>query len=193
MLNSICASTEPWGTPFLSFVTLLLWPLLVCSRKLWLLSISIMKLTMCLSGMVSRRSMCSPRSQTVSYAAVRSRKMVPAFSPDWKLSSMSWHRRVTWSVVDIPLRKPACSLGSWLNYHLNLNYHILVQLLTQLQHTKYHSTLKCNLQILVLVHCRTEPYRKSVIPHMKTLKQLITVCTLVRPLCSGLSRRCTLC
>ena len=83
------------------------------AEKLRLLSISIMKLTMCLSGMVSRSFMCSPRSQTASYAAVRSGKPAPAFSPAWKLSSMSWHRRVTWSFVDLPLWKPACSLGSW--------------------------------------------------------------------------------
>ena len=38
--------------------------------------------------------------------------MVPTFSPAWKLSSRSWHMRVTWSVFDLLLRKPACSLGS---------------------------------------------------------------------------------
>ena len=67
MLSRIGASIEPCGTPFLSLLTLLLWPLLVLLY----------------------------------------------FSPVWKLSSMSCHRRVTWSVIDLPLRKPACSLSRW--------------------------------------------------------------------------------
>ena len=178
----------------------------------------------------------------------------------------------------------------YLNYHIvtynyYLNYHMLhtaipqlptcyIQLLPQLQHTKYHYNLKCNLlnsgsttiyevllpqvqcgsfwvvssphtarlvaaldsllsahgwgphqglcllapwvpncfrrhptwviksaiarhafQELVLVHCRTEPFRQQVwsTSHDQTLKQLITVCTPVRPLCSGLSRRRNAC
>ena len=71
-----------------------------------------MKLTMCRSGISCRSLRWRPRCQTVSYAAVRSSRTTPAFSPTWKVSSMSWVRRVTWSVVDFPRRKPACSLGS---------------------------------------------------------------------------------
>ena len=71
-----------------------------------------MKLTMCRSGMVCRSLRWRPRCQTVSYAADRSRSTTPAFSRVWKVSSMSWVMRVTWSTVDLPRRKPACSLGS---------------------------------------------------------------------------------
>ena len=106
------ASTEPWGTPFLSCLGLLRWPSLMWRVNLRFLSISIMKLTMCRSGISCRSLRWRPRCQTVSYAAVRSSRTTPAFYPTWKVSSMSWVRRVTWSVVDFPRPKPACSLGS---------------------------------------------------------------------------------
>ena len=38
---------------------------------------------------------------------------MPAFSPHWNESSMSWVRRVTWSTVDFPRQKPACAFGSF--------------------------------------------------------------------------------
>ena len=113
MLNNIGASTEPWGTPFLRRRSLLCWPSLVWGVKLRLVSISIMKPTMCRSGIVCRSLRWSQRSQTVSYAAVRSKRMMPAFSPRWKESSMSWVRRVTWSTVDFLRLKPACSCSSF--------------------------------------------------------------------------------
>ena len=113
MLNNIGASTEPWGTPFLRRRSLLCWPSLVWRVKLRLVSISITKPTMLWSGIVCRSLRWSSRSQMVLYAAVRSRRTMPAFSPRWKESLMSWVRRVTWSMVDFPRRKPACSFGSF--------------------------------------------------------------------------------
>ena len=107
------ASTEPWGKPFFSLLSLLCCPSLVWRVKLRLLSISMMKPTMCRSRMVCRGLRWSPRSQTVSYAAVRSSRTTPAFSPRWKVSSMSRVRNVTWSTVDLPRRKPAWSFGSF--------------------------------------------------------------------------------
>ena len=112
MLTNIGASMEPWGTPFLRRRSLLCWLSLVWRVKLQLVSISIMKPTMCQSGIVCRSLRWSPRSQTVSYATVRSR-MIPAFSPCWKEPSMSWVRRVIWSVMNFQRRKPACSFGSF--------------------------------------------------------------------------------
>ena len=72
-----------------------------------------MKPTMCRSRIVCRSLRWNPRSQTVLYTTVRSRRMMPTFSPHWKESLMSWVRRVIWSTVDFPWRKPACSFGSF--------------------------------------------------------------------------------
>ena len=52
MLNSIGERTEPCGTPFFSLLSLLRCPSLVCTTKLRFYNISIMKPTMCLSGMI---------------------------------------------------------------------------------------------------------------------------------------------
>ena len=112
MLNSIGERTEPCGTPFFIILSLLRCPSLVCTTKLRFDNISMMKPTMCLSGMILSSFRWSPRCHTVSYAAVKSRNTTPAFSLFWKLSSMSCVSSVTWSTVDRPRRKPACSRGS---------------------------------------------------------------------------------
>ena len=85
MLNSIGERTEPCGTPFFSLLSLLRCPSLVCTTKLRFDNISMMKRTMCLSGMILSSFRWSPRCHTVSYAAVKSRNTTPAFSLFWKL------------------------------------------------------------------------------------------------------------
>ena len=55
------------------------------------------------------------------YTAVKSRNNTPAFSLCWKLSSMSCVSSVTWSTVDLPRRKPACSRGSCGSMRLCIN------------------------------------------------------------------------
>ena len=74
MLNSIGERTEPCGTPF--FILLSLKALSVAGvhyEATGFDNISMMKRTMCLSGMVLRSFSWSPRCHTVSYAAVKSR------------------------------------------------------------------------------------------------------------------------
>ena len=73
--------------------------------------ISMMKPTTCLARKVQSSFRWSPRCHTVSYAAVKSRNTTPAFSLCSKLSSMYCVSSVTWSTVDLPRRKPACSRG----------------------------------------------------------------------------------
>ena len=111
MLHGIGEMTEPCGTPFFILLSPLRWPSLVCIAKLRF-DISMMKPTMCLSGMVLSRFRWSPRCHTVSHAAVKSRNTTPAVSLCCKLSSMYCLSSVTWSTVDLPRRKPACSRGS---------------------------------------------------------------------------------
>ena len=55
MLNSIGERTEPCGTPCFILLSLLRCPSLVCTTKLRFDNISIMKPTMCLSGMILSR------------------------------------------------------------------------------------------------------------------------------------------
>ena len=121
MLNSIGERTEPCGTPFFILLSLLRCPSLVCTMKLRFDNISMMKPTMCLSGMVLSSFRWSPRCHMVSYTAVKSRNNTPAFSLCWKLSSMSCVSSVTWSTVDLPRRKPACSRGSCGSMRLCIN------------------------------------------------------------------------
>ena len=122
MLNSIGERTEPCGTPFFILLSLLRCPSLVCTMKLRFDNISMMKPTMCLSGMVLSSFRWSPRCHMVSYTAVKSRNNTPAFSLCWKQSSMSCVSSVTWSTVDLPRRKPACSRGSCGSMRLCINF-----------------------------------------------------------------------
>ena len=123
MLNSIGERTEPCacGTPFFILLSLLRCPSLVCTMKLRFDNISMMKPTMCLSGMVLSSFRWSPRCHMVSYTAVKSRNNTPAFSLCWNLSSMYCVSSVTWSTVDLPRRKPACSRGSCGSMRLCIN------------------------------------------------------------------------
>ena len=112
MLNSISERMEPCGTPFFIRLSLLRCPSLVCTTKLRSDNISMMKSTMCLSGTVLSSCRWSPPCHTLSYAAVKSRNTTPAFSLCWKLSPMYCVSGDTWSTVDLPWWKPACSRGS---------------------------------------------------------------------------------
>ena len=113
MLNSNGARTDPWGTPFLSLRSRPCCPPLVPSTKLRPETSPTMKCTICLSGSIRRSFRVTPRCHTVSYAAVRSTRTAPAVSLASKQSLTPCVSRVTWSTVDRPLRKPACSWGSW--------------------------------------------------------------------------------
>ena len=101
------------GTPFPSLLSLPRCPSLVLSAKLRFEISSTMRCTICLSGSIRRSFRVNSRCHTVSYAVVRSTRTTPAVSFASKQSSMSYVSRVTRFTVDRPLRKPACSWGSW--------------------------------------------------------------------------------
>ena len=113
MLNNIGASTEPWGTPFLRCQSLLFWPSLVWRVKLQLVSISIMNEAHHVLVQECLQELEVKSTEPDSIIRCSEIKENDAFSPRWKESSMSWVRRVTWSMVDFPWRKPACSFGSF--------------------------------------------------------------------------------
>ena len=107
------ARTDPCGTPFLRRRNLLLLLFPVVRVKLRLLAISMIILCEpCVhQAAISAACRWGLGCHTVA-PGVRSTNTVPAFFLDEKLSSMSCVNRVTWSTVDLPCRKPACSRRS---------------------------------------------------------------------------------
>ena len=103
---------EPGSTPLRRCLSRLTYQSLVLSLKLWLERSSIIRDTIRPSGIICRSLRCSPRSHTVSYAAVRSTRTTPTFFHASNLASMPSVRRVTWSAVERPWWKLACYGGS---------------------------------------------------------------------------------
>ena len=107
MLNRLGERTEPYSKPFfwcLQELHLLpMWTPKRLSRR----NSAIMSTTHC--GMTLESFTGRPKCQTVSYAAVRSRKMTPVFCLHWNPFSMNVVSARTWSQVLRTCLKPAYS------------------------------------------------------------------------------------
>ena len=88
-----------------------LWPSLVEKTKDFVYKSSIMKSVMCLQRMHFISFRCRPLCHTVSSAAVRSKKRTPQTILSMYAFSMFRVKVTTWSTVDGPCLKPACSVG----------------------------------------------------------------------------------
>ena len=88
-------------------------PSLVRTTKLRFDNISMMKPTMCLSGMILSRFRWTPRCHTA-HMQLSSPETLPPLSrcAESCMSSMYCVSCVTWSTVYIPRRNPACFRGS---------------------------------------------------------------------------------
>jgi len=112
MLNSRGARTDPCGKPFFRRRNLLLWPFPVVRV--------IAAIANHLHDHVDHVSIRQQSQQLAGEAAVpysvvgccEVDETAPAFFKAEKLSSMSYVNRVTWSMADLPYRKPTCSCGS---------------------------------------------------------------------------------